>query len=150
MRKMKIAIGSDHAAFAFKERLKAWLLGRGHDVKDFGTFSTDRVDYPEYGWAVGEAVANGEYERGVVCCGTGVGISIAANKVKGIRCVVCSEPYSARLSRAHNDTNVLSLGSRVIGPDLAEMILEVWLATSFEGGRHAARLEKISQYEHTK
>lgn len=147
---MKIAIGSDHAAFAFKERLKAWLLGRGHDVKDFGTFSTDRVDYPEYGWAVGEAVANGEYERGVVCCGTGVGISIAANKVKGIRCVVCSEPYSARLSRAHNDTNVLSLGSRVIGPDLAEMILEVWLATSFEGGRHAARLEKISQYEHTK
>lgn len=147
---MKIAIGSDHAAFAFKERLKAWLLGRGHDVKDFGTFSTDRVDYPEYGWAVGEAVANGEYERGVVCCGTGVGISIAANKVKGIRCVVCSEPYSARLSRAHNDTNVLSLGSRVIDPDLAEMILEVWLATSFEGGRHAARLEKISQYEHTK
>lgn len=146
---MKIAIGADHAAFKFKEQLKAWLFGRGYDVTDFGTFSIDRVDYPDYGQAVGEAVASGKYERGIVCCGTGIGISIAANKVKGVRCVVCSEPYSARLSRAHNDTNVLSLGSRVVGPDLAEMILEVWLATPFEGGRHAARLEKISQYEHT-
>lgn len=147
---MKIAIGSDHAAFTFKERLKAWLLGHGYRVTDFGTFSTERVDYPDYGRAVGEAVVDGEYERGVVCCGTGVGISIAANKVKGVRCIVCSEPYSARLSRAHNDTNILSLGSRVVGYELAEMILEVWLDTAFEGGRHAARLEKISQYEHTK
>ena len=147
---MKIAIGADHAAFTFKEQLKAWLLERGYDVTDFGTFSTERVDYPEYGRTVGEAVANGEYERGVICCGTGVGISIAANKVRGVRCVVCSEPYSARLSRAHNDTDILSLGSRVVGLDLAEMILEIWLATPFEGGRHAARLEKISKYEHTK
>lgn len=144
---MKIAIGSDHAAYSFKEEIKAYLISEGHEITDFGTYNTDRVDYCDYGFKVGEAVATGDFNCGIVCCGTGIGISISANKVMGVRCVVCSEPYSAKLSRMHNDTNMLSLGSRVVGIDLAKMIIDVWLSTSFEGGRHASRIEKISQYE---
>ncbi len=142
-----IAIGSDHAAFDFKEAIKAWLLERGYELKDFGTCDHRRVDYCDYGFRVAEAVARGECEKGLAFCGTGVGISISANKVKGIRCVVCSEPYSAKLSREHNDTNILALGARVVGIELAKMIIEIWLTTEFEGGRHADRIRKIAQYE---
>ncbi len=142
-----IAIGSDHAAFPFKEEIKAYLIGKGYDVQDFGTCGPERVDYCDFGFRVGEAVARGECEKGIVLCGTGVGISISANKVKGIRAVVCSEPYSAKLSREHNDTNVLALGARVVGIELAKMIVDVWLDTGFEGGRHADRIKKIARYE---
>ena len=144
-----IAIGSDHAAFEFKEEIRAYLTKKGYELKDFGTYSKARVDYCDYGVTVAESVAKGECEKGLVFCGTGVGISISANKVKGIRAVVCSEPYSAKLSREHNDTNVLALGSRVVGIELAKMIVDIWLNTGFEGGRHAARIEKISKYENT-
>lgn len=142
-----IAIGSDHAAFAFKEDIKAWLIEKGCQVRDFGTCNTERVDYCDFGFLVGEAVARGECEKGLIFCGSGVGISISANKVKGIRAVVCSEPYSAKLSRAHNDSNILALGARVVGPELARMIIEVWLSTEFEGGRHLDRINKIAAYE---
>ena len=142
-----IAIGSDHAAFPFKEEIKAYLIDKGYELQDFGTCDRERVDYCDFGFQVGEAVARGECEKGLLFCGTGVGISISANKVKGIRAVVCSEPYSARLSREHNDTNVLALGARVVGVELAKMIVDVWLNTGFEGGRHADRIEKIARYE---
>jgi len=142
-----IAIGSDHAAFPFKEEIKDYLIERGLDVKDFGTCSPERVDYCDFGFQVAEAVAHGDCEKGLVFCGTGVGISISANKVNGIRAVVCSEPYSAKLSREHNDTNVLALGARVVGIELAKMIIDVWLETKFEGGRHADRIRKIAEYE---
>jgi ribose 5-phosphate isomerase B len=142
-----IAIGSDHAAFAFKEDIKAWLIEKGYQVRDFGACGTERVDYCDFGFLVGEAVARGECEKGLIFCGTGVGIAISANKVKGIRAVVCSEPYSAKLSRAHNDSNILALGARVVGPELARMIIEIWLATEFEGGRHLDRINKIAAYE---
>ena len=142
-----IAIGSDHAAFAFKEEIKAHLVEKGFHVQDYGTFGPEQVDYCDFGFRVGEAVACGECEKGLLFCGTGVGISISANKVKGIRAVVCSEPYSAQLSRAHNDANILALGARVVGIELAKMIVDVWLQTDFEGGRHAGRNEKIARYE---
>jgi ribose 5-phosphate isomerase B len=142
-----IAIGSDHVAFSFKEELKDYLVEKGYEVKDFGTFGCERVDYCDYGFRVAESVSAGECESGIACCGTGVGIAISANKVKGIRAAVCSEPYSAKLSRQHNDCNVLALGSRVVGIELAKMIVDVWLTTGFEGGRHASRIEKIARYE---
>jgi ribose 5-phosphate isomerase B len=142
-----IAIGSDHVAFAFKMEMIKYLAESGYQIKDFGAFGNERVDYCDFGFAVGEAVARGECEKGLVFCGTGVGISISANKVKCIRAVVCSEPYSAKLSREHNNTNVLALGSRVVGIDLAKMIVDVWLNTGFESGRHDARVNKISSYE---
>jgi ribose 5-phosphate isomerase B len=143
-----IAIGSDHAALEFKNEIKAYLISKGHEIHDFGAFGPERVDYCDFGFSVGEAVARGECEKGLLFCGTGVGISISANKVQGIRAVVCSEPYSAKLSREHNDTNILALGSRVVGIELAKMIVDIWLDTQFEAGRHACRVEKISQYEH--
>ena len=142
-----IAIGSDHAAFAFKEEIKEYLLAKGYAVRDFGTCGLERVDYCDYGFMVAEAVAAGACEKGLIFCGTGVGISIAANKVRGIRCVVCSEPYSAKLSREHNNTNMLALGARVVGIELAKMIVDVWLTTEFEGGRHGERVRKIAEYE---
>jgi len=140
-----IAIGSDHAAFELKEVIKEHLEAKGIEYKDFGCYSTERVDYPEFGEKVARAVASGECERGLLFCGTGVGISISANKVKGIRAVVCSEPYSAKLSREHNDTNILALGSRVVGTDLAKMIIDIWLETGFEGGRHLKRVEMMDK-----
>lgn len=143
----KIAIGSDHAAFEFKEAIKAYLKGNGYEVQDFGTCGTERVDYCDFGFCVGEAVAGGVFEKGIVFCGTGVGIAISANKVKGVRAVVCSEPYSAKLSREHNDTNILALGARVVGMELAKMIIDVWLDAKFEGGRHLDRINKIAEYE---
>lgn len=142
-----IAIGSDHAAFEFKEAIKAYLIDHGYEVKDFGACGTERVDYCDFGFRVGEAVASGACGKGIVCCGSGVGISISANKVKGVRAVVCSEPYSAKLSREHNDTNVLALGARVVGIELAKMIVDEWLAARFEGGRHLDRIRKIAEYE---
>ena len=147
-----IALGSDHAAFKFKEELKTYLHECGYSVKDYGTYSEARADYPDFGIAVGEAVAAGECEKGIIFCGTGVGISISANKVKGIRAVVCSEPYSARLAKQHNDANVLAIGARVVGIEMAKMIIDEWLKAEFEGGRHGDRIKKISDYEdlHTK
>ena len=142
-----IAIGSDHAAFEFKEELKKYLVEKGYQIRDFGTHSTERIDYCDFGFKVGEEVAKGNCEKGIIFCGTGVGISISANKVKGIRAIVCSEPYSAKLSREHNDTNILSLGARVVGIELAKMIIDIWLTTEFEGGRHADRINKIADYE---
>lgn len=142
-----IAIGSDHAAFEFKEAIKHYLTEKGYQLQDFGTCSTEQVDYCDFGFLVGEAVSSGACESGLVFCGTGVGISISANKVKGVRAVVCSEPYSAKLSREHNNTNILALGSRVVGIELAKMIVDTWLGSHFEGGRHLDRIKKIAQYE---
>lgn len=147
---MKIAIGSDHAAFEMKNEIKEYLVSKGYEVKDLGTYSNERVDYCDYGFAVGEAVAKGECEKGIAICGTGIGISISANKVKGVRCCVCSEPYSAKLSRLHNDSNVLAFGARVIGIELAKMIVDEWLAAQFEGGRHATRVNKITEYDNNR
>jgi len=142
-----IAIASDHVALEMKEAIEQYLHERGDEVEDLGTYTKERVDYCDYGFQVGEAVACGRYERGILFCGTGVGISISANKVRGIRAVVCSEPYSAKLSREHNDTNVLALGARVVGIELAKMIVDAWLSTPFEGGRHGDRVRKIADYE---
>lgn len=144
---MKIAIGCDHAAFHFKEEIKAYIAEKGHEMIDKGCYSADRADYPDYGIAVGEAVASGQADKGVVICGSGIGISIAANKVKGVRCALCSEPLSARLSRNHNDANVLAMGARLIGLEMGKAIVDAWFEAEFEGGRHSGRLDKISAYE---
>ena len=142
-----IALGSDHAGLPLKLEIIKLLEERGLAYKDYGTTGPERVDYPVYGRLAAEAVARGECERGLIFCGTGVGISLAANKVPGIRCVVCSDCYTAVLSRNHNDTNMLSLGARVVGVDLARMIVSMWLDAGFEGGRHAQRVGLISQIE---
>lgn len=144
---MKIAIGSDHAGLDLKNHINELLQNKGMEIADFGTYSYDRTDYPLYAAKVAKAVAGNEYDRGILICGTGVGISIAANKVDGIRAVVCSDCYSAKLSREHNDTNILALGSRVVGPDLAAMIVEIWLSTDYEGQRHQKRIDMISKLE---
>lgn len=140
---MKIAIASDHAGFEYKEAIREWLLARGHEVKDFGTFSNQSVDYPDFIRPAAEAVARGEYERGIVLGGSGNGEAIVANKVRGVRCGLCWNEESARLNRLHNDGNVLSLGQRMMSRDLALRIVEIWLSTPFEGGRHLARIQKI-------
>ena len=142
-----IALGCDHVGIELKEPIRDYLAGKGFELKDFGSTTRERSDYPHYALLVARAVTSGECQRGLLFCGTGVGISIAANKVKGIRAVVCSEPYSARLSRQHNDTNILCLGSRVVGIELAKMIVDEWLAASFEGGRHAMRVNLIKEIE---
>ena len=143
----RIAIGSDHIGYPLKEEIKKYLDELGYTYQDFGTLSPERTDYPLYAKEVTSAVSSGSADLGILICGTGVGMSITANKVKGIRAVVCSEPYSALLSRQHNNTNVLALGARVVGSELARMIVKAWLEAEFEGGRHAARLELISQIE---
>lgn len=140
---MKIAIGSDHAGFDYKEKIKPLLLQLGHEVKDFGTHSNEPVDYPVYIRPVAEAVAHGEFERGIVLGGSGNGEAIVANKVKGIRCGLCWNVESARLNRQHNDANMLSLGQRMIPQETALAIVKVWLATPFEGGRHEKRIQQI-------
>jgi ribose 5-phosphate isomerase B len=142
-----IAIGSDHVAYKFKKEIEAYLDEKGISYKDFGSDSEERTDYPIYGEKVANAVASGEFEKGILFCGTGIGISIAANKVNGIRAVVCSEPYSAKLSRQHNNTNILAMGARVVGIELAKMIIDAWLETEYEGGRHQKRLDMISDIE---
>ena len=144
-----IAIASDHVGIELKKSIIEYLDELGITYKDFGTYDFDRCNYPEYSLLASTAVSSGECEKGLLFCGTGVGISIAANKVKDIRCVVCSEPYSALLSRAHNDTNMLAIGSRVVGLDLAKMIVKVWLEGEFEGGRHSKRIVQISNIENT-
>lgn len=144
---MKIAIGSDHAGFEEKEKLKNTLDQLGVEYTDMGTNSTESVDYPDYARKVGEAVADGEYEKGILVCGSGTGMAIAANKVPGVRAAVAWNEEIARLSRQHNDTNVLSLAARFIPDEEQEKIVKTWLETDFEGGRHAARVEKIEQIE---
>ena len=140
---MKISIGSDHAGFDLKEHLKNYLEEEGYEVIDEGTYSLESVDYPDFGKKVGQRVAAKEADRGLVVCGSGIGISIAANKVPGIRCALVSEPLSARLSRQHNDANVLALGGRLIGLEMAKECLKVFLQTDFEGGRHQRRIDKL-------
>jgi ribose 5-phosphate isomerase B len=147
MEQMNIAIGSDHVGFELKPMIIEYLQELGHAVEDFGTYSNERVDYPDYSEKVAQAVLQKSFDRGILICGTGVGISIAANKIKGIRAVVCSEPYSAKLSKEHNDTNILAFGSRVVGTELAKMIVKAWLDAEFEGGRHANRVKKIASLE---
>ena len=142
---MRIAIASDHVGIGMREEIAAMLREQGHQVTDLGTHDPDRSDYPSYGQAAALSVASGEAERGIVICGTGIGISIAANKVDGIRCVVCTEPYSAVLSRQHNDSNMLALGARVVGIELAKMIVNQWMDAEFEGGRHQRRVNQLSQ-----
>ncbi len=139
-----IAIGSDHGGFILKETIKAYLVEQGHEVKDLGCYTHESVDYPVYGKAVGRAVASGECEKGIVICTTGIGISMAANKVKGVRCALCTDSYTARLTREHNDANVLALGAGVVGPLLALEIVDTFLNTKFSGAeRHARRVAQI-------
>ena len=144
---MKIAMGNDHSALEMKEAIKAYVESKGYEVIDFGTNSTESCDYPEYGEKVGRAVAAGDADYGIAICGTGIGIGIAAGKVKGVRVCTCSEPYSARLSRMHNDTNVLTFGARVIGVEMAKMIVDEWLDNKYEGGRHKRRVDMLSEIE---
>ncbi len=142
-----IALGADHAGFPLKEDLKSWLIGRGYEVVDCGTQSTESVDYPDYAAAVASALTAGKAGRGVLVCGSGIGMAIAANKVPGIRAAACTDAYTARLSREHNDTNVLTLGARITARDSAIEILEVWLAAAFAGGRHVQRVDKLGSIE---
>lgn len=142
---MKIAIGNDHVAVGMKNEISEYLVSLGHEVINMGTDSSERCDYPVYGEKAARAVAEGKADLGIVICGTGVGISLAANRVKGIRAVVCSEPYSAVLSRQHNNTNVLAFGARVVGVELAKLIVKSWLDAEFEGGRHAKRVAMLDE-----
>lgn len=141
--KRKIAVGCDHVGYELKPVIIEHLENRGIEVVDYGTNDSERTDYPIYGRSVAQAVAEKNVDGGILICGTGVGISIVANKIKGIRAVVCSEPYSAKLSKEHNDTNILALGARVIGSEMAKMIVDAWLDAEFEGGRHKARVSMI-------
>lgn len=144
---MKIGIGNDHSALELKAEIIELLKEKGHEVVDYGTYTADSCDYPVYGEAVARAVASGEVEQGILICGTGLGISLAANKVKGIRAAVCSEPYTAKMARAHNNCNILAFGARVVGAEMAKMIVETWLDTEFEGGRHQRRVDMIMEIE---
>lgn len=144
---MKVAIAADHGGFALKEHLKSVLDELGVDYTDFGCHSEGSVDYPDFALPVAEAVARGEYDRGVLLCGTGLGMAIAANKVPGVRAVTVHDTFSARATRQHNDSNVLTMGGRVVGPGLAGDILRIWLQTPFEGGRHQRRVDKIASIE---
>ena len=144
---MKVAIGADHGGYRLKEEIKGLLEDLGVDYKDFGTHSTESVDYPDVALPVAQSVADGLFDRGNLICGTGIGIGIAANKVKGIRAALVHDTFSAHASREHNDANILTMGERVIGPGLARDIVTIWLATDFEGGRHERRVEKIMAIE---
>ena len=144
---MRIAIGSDHGGYGYRKLLIPFLQEMGHTVEDFGCPTLDSVDYVDYAIPVAEGVAAGRFDRGIVICGTGVGVSISANKVKGIRCALCGDSVTAKLTRAHNDSNVLAMGQRIIGEEAMKDIVSVWLSTPFEGGRHTRRIEKIAQYE---
>ena len=142
-----IAIGSDHAAYEFKMDILNYLVEKGYECKDFGSDGAIKSEYPQYAKLVGKAIQSGECDRGLLFCGTGIGMSIAANKMKGIRAVVCMESFGAELSRRHNDTNVLCLGARVLGCGLARKIVDVWLETGFDGGRHQIRVDMITDIE---
>jgi len=142
-----VAVGADHAGFLLKEDLKAYLKEQGYEVLDLGTGSLESVDYPDFAGRVAGAVASGEVPWGLLVCGTGIGMAIAANKVPGVRAACCADPFSARMARAHNDANVLAMGGRVVGPGLAREILKAWLESRFEGGHHARRTAKIRALE---
>ncbi|MGE4357208.1 MAG: ribose 5-phosphate isomerase B [Candidatus Omnitrophota bacterium] len=147
MNSMKIAIGSDHAGFRLKEVLKDFLLGKGYRVKDFGTFIEESCDYPDYGYKVAKAVAEGKFERGILVCATGIGQSIVANRFPGVRAALCYNLACAKLSREHNDANIIIFGARFIKENTAKKMLEIWLRTEFQGGRHLRRLKKIEKIE---
>lgn len=144
---MKIAMACDHGGLRLKNVLKADLEANGYEVEDFGTYSEDSCDYPDYAGKAALAVSNGSCDKGVVVCGTGIGVSITANKVKGIRCALCHDVFSAKATRQHNDANMLAMGQRVIGEGLALEILHAWLSSDYEGGRHDARIKKMMAYE---
>ncbi|MDF2839308.1 MAG: sugar-phosphate isomerase, RpiB/LacA/LacB family [Clostridia bacterium] len=144
---MKIAIGSDHGGFVLKAEILKHIQSKGYEIKDFGCYSVESIDYPDVAHEVAGAVIKGEYDKGILICGTGIGISIAANKIPGIRAALCGDCFSAKASREHNDSNILALGERVTGVGLAKMITDIWLATEFEGGRHTGRVNKISDIE---
>ena len=144
---MKIGIGNDHVAVDMKNEIKEYLESKGYEVVNFGTDSKERFNYPVYGESVANAVVSGEVDCGVLICGTGVGISLAANKVNGIRACVCSEPYSAKLSKQHNNSNIIAFGARVIGVETAKMIVDEWLNAEYEGGRHQVRIDMIKEIE---
>lgn len=141
---MRIAIASDHAAYELKALLADWLRGEGHMVEDLGTDGPDSVDYPDFGYALGQAIAEGRAERGVALCGSGIGISISANRNPATRCALVSEPLSAKLAREHNDANVIAMGARLTGVDMAKACLTAFLTTDFAGDRHARRVDKLS------
>ncbi|WP_312355524.1 ribose 5-phosphate isomerase B [Aminipila sp.] len=141
---MKIAMACDHGGFELKEEIKKFLEKQGIQVLDLGTHTTDSVDYPEYGEACGEAVVSGRADRGIVCCGTGIGISIAANKVKGVRCALCTSVQMAEMTRKHNDANILAMGGRITDTETAKNITQAWLDTEFEGGRHQRRVDMLN------
>ena len=147
---MKIAIGNDHVAVGLKKCIMAFLEEKGIEVINVGTDSEERFNYPISGYKVGKMVASGAVDYGILICGTGVGISLAANKIKGIRACVCSEPYTAKLSKMHNNSNILAFGARVVGEDLAKMIVEEWLSAEYEGGRHQTRVDMIAAIEEGK
>jgi ribose 5-phosphate isomerase B len=144
---MKIAIGSDHGGFQLKKNIAQFLTEKEISFQDYGVFNVDSVDYPDISSHVAQAVTSGQCDRGIIICGTGIGVCIAANKVKGIRAALCHDVYSAQMSREHNDANILTMGERVIGTGPARMIVEKWLTTDFAGGRHASRVDKISALE---
>ena len=146
---MKLAIGNDHVAIEMKNEIKEYLEGKGYEVTDVGTNSPERFHYPISGYKVGKMVASGEVDLGILICGTGVGISLAANKVHGVRACVCSEPYTAKLSREHNNSNIIAFGARVIGIETAKMIVDQWLAAEFLGGRHQDRIDMLTKIEKT-
>ncbi len=143
---MKIALGADHAGFEYKDRIAGALREQGHEIIDFGTHSATPVDYPIYGYAVGEAVASGQAERGILVCGSSLGIGIAANKVPGVRCASVAEPLSAELSRRHNDANILALSERLTGWEMIERLVQIFMETPFEGGRHARRVAQMFEF----
>ena len=144
---MKIAMGCDHGGFDLKEDIKAFLAEQGHEVEDFGCYGKDSCDYPEFAEAAARAVAEGKCERGIVICTTGIGISISANKVKGVRCALCGDPWSAEMTRRHNDANMLAMGAGVVGPLMARQIVSAFLGHDFEGGRHQRRVDKMMDIE---
>ena len=144
VRAMKIAIASDHAAIAMKADLRDWLIEQGHEVADLGPDTTDSVDYPDYGYLLASVIAEGTAERGIAICGSGIGIAIAINRNPAVRCAQVSEPLSAKLCRSHNDANIIAMGARLIGPDMARACVSAFLDTEFEGGRHQRRVDKLS------
>ena len=144
---MKIAMGSDHGGYLLKEHVKKYLTDKGHEIVDVGCNSLESCDYPQFGAAAARAVADGSCERGIVICTSGIGISISANKIKGIRCALCSEPLSAEMTRRHNNANMLAMGAGMIGPNMAERLVDTFLTTEFEGGRHQRRVDGIAALE---
>lgn len=144
---MKISLACDHGGYELKENVKKWLEERGLEVVDFGCHSTESCDYPDFAEAAARAVGSGECEKGIVVCTTGIGVSICANKVKGVRCALCADTLSAEMTRRHNNANMLALGAGILGKNLAQRIVEVWLDTEFEGGRHQRRVDKMMEIE---